>query len=180
MRGEPAEPLGSPRLENILQNVAWSLGIKRCDPWRDDMLQAARIRLWRTPSTLLGHQIQAATRAMQDEMRRVTPGARTIVQGVRGQHRPMFCALSHHRQHPLSPDCPESAAAAMQCLRRLQAAFPGWPEALAETDTLAAAGARMGVTESRACQVRCAMRVAANAEQAAEQTRNTLQTVSAC
>ena len=145
-------------MESILENIAWSLSIRRDHPWRDDALQAARIRLWRQPATLLGHQIQAATRAMQDEMRRVTPGARTIVQGVRGQHRPMFCALSHYRQPPLSPDCPESAATAMQCLRRLQATFPGWPDALAETDTLAAAGARMGVTESRACQVRGEMR----------------------
>lgn len=154
MRGEPAEPLGSPRLENILQNIAWSLGITRCDPWRDDMLQAARIRLWRTPSTLLGHQIQAAKRAMQDEMRRVTPGARTMVAGVRGPHRPMMVPASDISCDLRSQDCPQSTVSALECLRRLQAAFPGWPEAFFDTDTLVAAGARMGVSESRACQVR--------------------------
>ena len=124
----------------------------------DDILQAGRIAVWRCGATTPGHQAVVAYSAMIDEMRRVTPGGR------RKGDRPQFVpwrppsddeALRRQWEDVRVDDaCPESDLEAAQLLTALDEIAPGWPEALALHGDLASAGAALGVSESRACQVR--------------------------
>jgi hypothetical protein len=152
-----------PQVERILGAQAWKAkaGYFRGD-YYDDILQAGRIAVWRCGATKPGHQAVVAYSAMIDEMRRVTPGGRW--KGPRPEFvswRPPSddeAAQKHARREwedvRVTDACPESHLEAAQLLAALDAIAPGWPEALALYGDLAAAGAAMGVTESRACQVR--------------------------
>lgn len=138
---------GCPEVERMLRAVAHGFGARRHHLWYDDLLQAARIRLWReAPRKVPSLWTGIAWQAMASELRRVTD-ARTQGCTIPG-------AIDWALLTGSQTDTPESWLQAAQTLQALRAALPGWPDALAESDNLADAGARMGVSESRACQRR--------------------------
>jgi hypothetical protein len=131
------------------------------DFWAHDLLQAGRIALWERSPDCVNHAYTVARSAMIDELRRVTPGARTVnEEGGRGI-KATFCEWDAQQDHRPFTDTPDRVLEAAQTLAAMEALAPGWAEALALSENLAAAGRRMGRTESRACQVRRWLQVCA-------------------
>ncbi len=125
-------------------------GSLRLDPrmlWHDDVEQAGRVAIWQAAPGCKALAYAVARRAMIDELRRTQPGGRSI-------HAGEHAAWDAERDCRATVDTPDALLEAAQALAAMEALAPGWPEALALSDGLAAAGRRLGVSESRACQVR--------------------------
>lgn len=164
MAASTAEPyaLGSAASEKTIRLALWGACHGANRNWHDDMLQAARLKLWRMGKRWPmvwqygGAHYRAALNAMRDEYGRL--------QAQRGHGAEVLDSESQddvwsHRSLPCG-DLPDSHLQALQDLRVMEAAAPGWPAALLLHSELAAAGAAMGVSESRACQIRVRLRAA--------------------
>jgi hypothetical protein len=159
---QPGRACSGQQLQRCLEHQAGLL-VGRRSLWWDDLLQAARIALWQRPDTPDFAVPRLARSAMIDELRRLTPGGRRLherrcplmvpwsppVSGRSAQETP-----DEWPDTRADTDTPEALYGARETLQSLQALGAGWPEALAVSATLRAAGQRMGVSESRACQVR--------------------------
>jgi DNA-directed RNA polymerase specialized sigma24 family protein len=120
--------------------------------WADDIMQAGRIALWQRAEKLAepGSKWLAYTvarSAMIDELRRLTPWHRLRVE-------PEFVDWEIALAREEAPERADDRLPALEMLKAMEEMAPGWAEALALSENLAAAGRRMGRTESRACQVR--------------------------
>jgi hypothetical protein len=160
------QALGSPECERMLHGIAALLGVRRTDLWYDDMLQAARFRIWRAQ----GREVAASTvadRAMIDEMARC---------GIdRGRYARGHRLVSLDDLDMPEPVCeargPEALAHAASVLQQLDARHPGWVEAIIAGDVLRDAGRAMGrseVTASIMCSrlTRMALQLADSARRA--------------
>lgn len=120
--------------------------------WTEDVMQAGRIALWQRAERLAGPDTKwlaytVAKCAMVDELRRLTPWHRLGVE-------PEFVDWEVELRDEESPNRADDRLPALEMLETMESMAPGWAEALALSENLAAAGRRMGRTESRACQVR--------------------------
>lgn len=169
----------SPSVEGILAADARRLTAGRAYPAAEDLLQEVRAELWAEQvnpgreASRDGLTLVAGRRAMVDALRRILgrPGSAR----ARGQHPdrtdypdgdgPEAVARWHwDRLLPASPDPCDvvahraAAEAVMRRAGRLHPALPTLLAILADGGTLAEAGRAVGLTESRACQLRARAR----------------------